>query len=125
MRFAISYSTPMRLLSIMLGTGPRRSSVDVDDDTVDVRMGWAFHVAIPRSAVDGVRHAEPVRFSRGAHGWNGRYLVNGRGDGLVTITVEPAQRGVLVGFPVNVSEVTVSVEDPAGLVAALSDRSAT
>jgi hypothetical protein len=44
---------------------------------------------------------------------------------LVTITVEPAQRGVLVGFPVSVSEVTVSVEDPEGLVAALSDRSAT
>jgi len=125
MRFAISYSTPMRLLSIMLGMGPRRSSVDIDGDTVDVRMGWAFHVTIPQSAVSGVRHAEPVRFSRGAHGWNGRYLVNGRGDGLVTITVEPAQRGVLVGFPVNVSEVTVSVEDPEGLVAALSDRSAT
>jgi len=125
MRFAISYSTPMRLLSIMLGMGPRRSVVTVDDDTVDVRMGWAFHVRIPQSAVNGVRHAEPVRFSRGAHGWNGRYLVNGRGDGLVTITVEPAQRGVMVGFPVNVSEMTVSVEDPEGLVAALSDRSAT
>ena len=27
MRFAISYSTPMRLLSIMLGMGPRRSAV--------------------------------------------------------------------------------------------------
>ncbi len=125
MRFAISYSTPMRLLSIMLGMGPRRSVVIVGDDTVDVRMGWAFHVTIPRSAVGGVEHAEPVRFTRGVHGWNGRYLVNGRGDGLVTITLEPAQSGVMVGFSVKVSEVTVSVEDPEGLVAALRDRRAT
>ena len=87
MRFAISYSTPDAPAARSCSAwGPGAASSIVGDDTVDVRMGWAFHVTIPRSAVGGVEHAEPVRFTRGVHGWNGRYLVNGRGDGLVTIT---------------------------------------
>ena len=83
----------MRILSIdARHAGPGAASSIVGDDTVDVRMGWAFHVTIPRSAVGGVPNMPSrSRFTRGVHGWNGRYLVNGRGDGLVTITLEPAQ----------------------------------
>ena len=115
----------MRILSTVLGMAPRHSAVDVGEETVDIRMGWAFHASFPRSAIVGVRHADPVRWTRGVHGYRGRYIVNGAGHDLVAITLDPAQRGVMVGFSVNVSEVTVSVDDPNGLVAALGRGSTT
>ncbi|MCU1503061.1 MAG: hypothetical protein JWM12_2415 [Ilumatobacteraceae bacterium] len=109
----------MRALMSLLGLGPRRSWVEVGDDVVPVRMGWAFAADIPRPAISGVALRERNRISRGVHGWNGRYLVNGSGEGLVTITVEPPQRAAMLGFPITLRELTVSVDDPAGLVAAL------
>jgi hypothetical protein len=121
--FPISYSKPMRLLSVFLGMGPRHSAVDVGDETVDIRMGWAFYLSARRGAVTGARHAEPLRYTRGVHGHSGRYRVNGRGDGLVTISFGSPQRGLMIGFSVNVSEVTVSVDDPDGLVGALGEGS--
>jgi hypothetical protein len=123
MQFPIRYSKPMRLLLTVLGMGPRHSAVDLGEATIDVRMGWAFHVSIPRSSITGARHVDPVRFSRGAHGWGGRYLVNGAGDRLVAISADPPQRGLMVGFGVNVSDVTVSVDDPNALVAAIGNGS--
>jgi hypothetical protein len=125
MRFQISFSTPMRILSTVLGMAPRHSAVDVGDDAVDIRMGWAFHASIPHAAIVEVRHADPVRFTRGVHGHNGRYVVNGAGHDLVAIRIDPPQPGVMVGFSVNLSEVTVSVDDPNGLVAALGRGSTT
>jgi hypothetical protein len=54
------------------------------------------------------------------HGWAGRYLVNGSGRNLVSIGLDPPQRARVIGFPVRVRELTVSVDDPAGLVEALA-----
>ena len=45
--------------------------------------------------------------------------MNGSGQGIVSIDLEPRQRGYVVGFPVRLRNLLVSVEDPAGLMAAL------
>jgi hypothetical protein len=119
MAFSISFSRPMKVLMGVLGMGPSHSAIDVQRDGADVRMGWAFHVVLPRSAIVAVRRASRRSMSRGVHGFAGRYLVNGSGDGLVTITVDPPQRARMVGFPLTVRELTVSVGDPDGLIAAL------
>ena len=102
-----------------LGAGRRRSRVVVTDTEVTVTQGWAFQATIPRSSVCGAQRTPGKVLSRGAHGWSGRWLVNGAGDGLVRITIAPTARARVTGVPVSLRELTVSVDDPDGLVAAL------
>ncbi len=42
--------------------------------------------------------------------------------GWGVIPLDPPQRGSVLGFPLTLREVAVSVEDPDGLIAALHDR---
>jgi hypothetical protein len=57
--------------------------------------------------------------SRGVHGIAGRWLVNGSGQGLLTIDLMPNQRAYVIGFPVRLRRLLVSVADPVALVEAL------
>jgi len=82
-------------------------------------MGWAFSARFPRSAVARVARATGKPISRGVHGGFGRWLVNGSGDGLVEITFEPVQRGRVMGVPVRLEKLVVSVDDPDGVIAQL------
>jgi len=45
------------------------------------------------------------------HGWNGRWLVNGRRDQLVQITIDPAVKAKAVLYPIKLRELTVSVDN--------------
>ncbi len=123
MEFTIRFDTFSRLLMTPLGMGRRRSRITitpaVDGDTVHVRMGWGFRASFPRSAV--VATDRPTRwvFSRGVHGWRGKWLVNGAGRPLVDIALQPRQRAWVCGFPVRLTHLIVSVDDPDGLVEAL------
>lgn len=103
-----------------LGAGRKRSRVTVTDTELIVRQGWAFRASVPRTSVRGAARLDRTFLSRGAHGWGGKWLVNGAGDGLVSITIDPTGRGHVVGVPVTLRELIVSVDDPDGLVAALS-----
>jgi hypothetical protein len=100
--------------------GRKHSRLEITDTDVQVRLGWTFSGNIPRSSITGARTKAGKVISRGAHGWSGRWLVNGAGDGLVVIDVDPATKVWVTGIPVHLRELTVSVEDPEGLVAALS-----
>jgi hypothetical protein len=123
MTFAIAYSPFYRLLLAPLGLGPRWSRVRVDADTVHVRMGWGFHAAIPRAAIRGVRTEARLPFlGWGVHGWKGRWLVNGASRGLVRLDLQPGQRARVMGIPVKLRELWISVEHPDQLVAALGDE---
>lgn len=93
--------------------------MEVGDDVLVVRLGWAFHAVVPRSSIIAARPDRRRVVSRGAHGWSGRWLVNGAGTGLVAITIEPAGRARVLGVPVSLRELVVSADDPEGLVAAL------
>jgi hypothetical protein len=119
-RFPIRFDPGYRALSGALLLAPSRSFVEVERDEVRVRMAWAFRARFPRSAVVSATEHRGKTLSRGVHGFAGRWLVNGSGDGLVSITLEPRQRGYVLGFPVRLSNVLVSVEDPAGLMSALT-----
>ena len=91
--FKFRYGAFRPLLSA-LGMGPGFSRVELDGDTLRVRMGWAFRAAIP---VDhDHRRSSPARAvgGIGVHGWRGRWLVNGATTGLLAITVDPAGAGL-------------------------------
>ena len=114
-----------RVLMTPLGLGARRSRICVEGGTADtgdivhVQLGWAFRARFPRSAVAAIDRPTRAPISRGAHGWRGRWLVNGAGRPLVDITLEPRQRAWVMGFPVRLVHLIVSVDDPDGLIAAL------
>lgn len=119
-RFPIRFDAAYRVLSAALLLAPSGSFVEVEADEVRVRMAWGFRARFPRSAVVSVTEHRQKPLSRGVHGFAGRWLVNGSGEGLVNIALEPRQRGYVMGFPVRLRNLLVSVEDPAGLIAALA-----
>jgi hypothetical protein len=121
-RFPISFSPRLRWLFQLVALGPARSAITVDDEAVEVRMGWGFHARLARDAIRSVEPYDGRVTAWGAHGWRHRWLVNGSSKGIVRLRLEPRQRGRTLGFPLQLDEVAVSVEDRDGLLAALGSR---
>ena len=118
-RFPVRFDAWYRILSSALFLPPSSSYVELDGDQVDVRMSWAFRARFPRTAVASAAPIPATPLSHGVHGFAGRWLVNGSRHGLVAIDLNPSQRGHVVGFPVRLRQLIVSVEEPAALAAAL------
>jgi len=119
-RFPVRFDAAYQVLSTALLMPPSKSFVEVVGDSVRVRMAWGFQTEFPRSAVRSVTNYGRKPLSRGVHGWAGRWLVNGSGEVIVSIVLEPSQRAYVVGFPVRLRELLVSVEDPDGVKAVLA-----
>lgn len=117
-RFPIRFTGLNRAMSL-LGLSPSRSWVEVDDEMLRVRTGWAFRLDAPLEHVRGARPDDRRVTGWGVHGWRGRWLVNGSSSGLVWIDLAPPVPGRMGPIRITVRELRVSVEDPEGLVAAL------
>ena len=120
-RFPIQFDAPYARLSRALFIPPSDSYVEIADNEVSVRMGWAFRAKFDRSRVTRASlSGKRIPLTRGVHGWAGRWLVNGAGDGIVAIDLDPTQRARVMGFPVRLRQLLVSVEDPSALAGALA-----
>lgn len=116
--FAFSYGVFRPLLSV-LGLGPTFSRIEVGTERLAVRMGWAFATDVPRSAIREVAPTRGPVGGIGVHGWRGRWLVNGSTEGLVKIDLDTGQRARVMGLPVALTALTLSVDNPDEFVAAL------
>jgi hypothetical protein len=121
--FPFRYGTFSKLLLSALGCGPGRSGIAIGERDVAVRMGWAFEGRAPLTSVQSARPLDGVVISRGAHGWRGDWLVNGAGDGLVEVMLDPPMPAHVIGVPVRARRLRLSVEDPADFVSALETAS--
>jgi len=119
MRFPILFDTGYAALSRLLLLPPNDAYVDLVDDEVRVRMAWGFRASFPRSAVRATALDNRRPLSRGAHGFAGKWLVNGSARNIVRIELAPPQRGWVMGLPVRLAELRVSAVDPEGLRSAL------
>jgi hypothetical protein len=120
-RFPIVFDAAYARLSRTLFLSPNDSYVEVAGEEVSVRMGWAFRAKFDRAAVRGTSVlAARVLLTRGVHGWAGRWLVNGAGDGILLIDLDPRQRAYVAGFPVGLRQLRVNVAEPRSLAAALA-----
>ena len=119
-RFPIRFDGFYRVVSLLSFLPPGDAYLTLDADTVAVRMAWGFRARFSRGAVAEAKRSAERPLSRGVHGWNGRWLVNGSADGLVELRLEPEQRARVIGVPVRLRRLLVSLEDPEGLLAALS-----
>ncbi len=102
-----------------VGSGRRFSRINVTETELDVQLGPAFKAVIPRHTIRSARPWKGLVFGWGAHGWRGRWLVNGSSKGIVVLEVDPPGAGRVLGFPVKVRELALSVEDPEGFTIAL------
>jgi hypothetical protein len=120
-RFPIRYSPGRGWMLRIVGLPQRWSYVDVRDDTFEVRMGWGFWATCRRADVQSATRQDFRRavISTGVHGWRGRWLVNGAGAPITSITFTQPQRAFVMGFPIRLRELLVSVDDPESLIAAL------
>ena len=119
MQYNLSYGFFSRVFLTLVGLGKGSSYVILSDDSVKVRMGWAFSAEIPRSSILGAHIRVERVLSRGVHGWRRRWIVNGSTNGLVSITFDPMATARVWPFRVTLKRLTVSVEQPHELVAAL------
>lgn len=99
--------------------GGWRGTVTLDGTSLAVRYGAMFRMRVPRSSVVSATPRRGPVLGLGAHVWRRRWLVNGSSKGLVSVAIEPLGRARVLGFPVRVREVTVSLDDPEGFLAAL------
>jgi hypothetical protein len=102
---------PHPLVRALLAVLLVRPRVEVTPAALVVSLGWSFRVAVPRGAVQEVAAVPWRRLSIGAHGWGGRWLVNTATGPLVRVTVAPTATGRLLGLPVRVRELTLSIDD--------------
>jgi hypothetical protein len=122
-RFPIRFERWYGWYSTLVGLPPSTAYVAVDGAQIEVRMGWAFRARFPRSAVASASALDIRPLSRGVHGFRGRWLVNGSGKGILSIQVSPAQRAYVMGVPIRLRELLVSVTEPSELMAALRGSS--
>jgi len=120
MRFPISFDGWYRVLSSAVGLLPSRSYVSIDPEQVEVRMGWAFRSRFSRSAVESAAQLDTSPLSRGVHGFGGRWLVNGSGRGIVRLELNPRQRAYVLGIPVRLRSLLVSVAEPSVFASAVA-----
>jgi hypothetical protein len=120
-RFPISFDRWYGVFSSLFGLPPSTAYVELDGAQVEVRMGWAWRSRFPRSAITSTSTLDIRPLSRGVHGFGGRWLVNGSGRQILSIHLSPVQRAYLMGVPVQLRELLVSVTESSALTAALTD----
>ncbi len=119
-RFPIRFDPPWALLFRALFMPPSQAFLEVDEARVRVRMSFGFAASFPRACVASVRPLGTWVLSIGVHGMAGRWLVNGSHRGITVLELRPEQRARVLGFPVRLRQLMVSVEDPEALVRALA-----
>ena len=112
----------------VLGMGQKHAYVNVDGERVHVCLGvggWAFRATFARSdIVDVCRHSDQFG-GWGAHGWRGRWLVNGSSRNIVKVELRDGCSGRLMRwFPVRLRTLLLSLEDPDAFVSDLRRESA-
>lgn len=75
-------------------------------------MGWGFSTIVPRTSIAAVTRYEGTVFTWGVHGWRGRWLVNGSSKGVVVVDIAPRARAYVLGIPVRLRQLAVSLDEP-------------
>lgn len=113
-RVPIRYSPTWTWVLASCFLPPRSAFIEIDGDAIHVRMGYAFRTQFARGDISTVEPRGSV-VSVGVHGWRGRWLVNGANSPIARIVLAPPRSAFVLGVPVRLSELLVSVDDVAGL----------
>lgn len=118
--FPIRYDR-WRPFFVVLGLGPNRSRVELSDETLVVRMGWAFNARIPRTSIQAARRRGNIWWAIGVHtDFRRTWLVNGAASGIVLLDLRDLVSARSLGFPIKIRRLGLGLEDPDGFLAALA-----
>jgi hypothetical protein len=123
--FPIKYSKVSRWFFTPLALGARHAKVELTDDELRVRMGWAFRAKIPRRSIRRAARHHDVWWAIGVHSdlrfksW----LVNGSKKGIVFLDIFPPARGHAGPFPITIERLGLGLEYADGFLRELSRRS--
>ncbi|MGW6918194.1 hypothetical protein ACWGB8_30925 [Kitasatospora sp. NPDC054939] len=117
--FAIRYDNWFVPIAWTTGLTRRRSTVTLTAGTVEIRMGWAFRAAVPRRSVLSAGPDRRSVFGWGVHGFGGYWLVNGSSHGIVALETAPDTRCRVMGLPLRLRELRISLDRPDDFLAAL------
>ncbi|HVW33310.1 MAG TPA: hypothetical protein VHL53_12280 [Acidimicrobiia bacterium] len=121
-RFPIRMSPGNGVLFRVLLILPSQSYVELTGDTLRVRLGWVFSARIPRRMITAARPGRrpTIPLTAGAHGWRNRWLVNGAPDGIVDVELSGKAGAFVMGLPIRLKVLSVSLVDPDGFLAAVN-----
>jgi hypothetical protein len=94
--------------------------IDFDQNTVRVRMSWAFSMDVARVSIRSAERAKDSPWSIGVHGWGKRWRINGAASPMVAIDIAAPARARVLFFRTSARQVLLSVAEPDALVAALA-----
>jgi hypothetical protein len=107
---------------VPFGFGPKHSEVRIADDALRVKYGWGFDTTVPLSSITKAEPNNERVLSWGAHGWRGRWMVNGSSKGIVELTIDPPAKARVMGVPTELRTLWVSVTDPDALIKACTQK---
>jgi len=121
-RFAIRRDVWLRPLLWPFGGTAGRSYVEVEDNRLHAKFGWLFDKRIPFDEIESV---QPGRWPWwGGLGWRsnlvGRVGLVASYRGIIDIKLRRRRWVGLVVVPLPWNQLTVSLEDPEGFVAAVN-----
>ncbi len=112
----------LRALLVLIGLGPRHSRVVFHDRSLEVRFGYGFRADIPFSAIYNAKPEPGMISGIGVHGWRGNWLVNGSAWGLVGFDIDQRVDARVLGFPVRLLHLRMSLEKPGNFLLRLSQE---
>jgi hypothetical protein len=123
--FPIKYSKISRWFFTPLALGARHAKIELTDDELRVRMGWAFRARIPRRSIRRAARHTDATWSIGVHSYLRfrSWLVNGSRKGIVFLDIFPPARGRSGPFPIKIARLGLGLEYPDGFLRELSRRS--
>lgn len=116
--FPIRYSKLSRLFFVPLRLGAQHAKVELTDDTLRVRMGWAFRADITRRSIRRAALHRDVWWAIGVHSDRRfkSWLVNGSSKGIVFLDLLPPAKGRAGPFPITIERLGLGLEDPEGFL---------
>ncbi|MBA3737241.1 MAG: hypothetical protein H0W97_01595 [Actinobacteria bacterium] len=116
--FPIRYSKLSRLFFAPLRLGAWHAKVELTDDALRVRMGWAFRARIPRRSIRRAALHRDVWWAIGVHSDRRfkSWLVNGSSKGIVFLDLLPPAKGRAGPFAVTIERLGLGLEDPEGFL---------
>ena len=117
--FAFRYGL-LRALLVLIGLGPKFTRVVFRERVLEVRFGYGFRAEIPFSAIFNAKPEPGMISGIGVHGWRGSWLVNGSAWGLVGFDLDQKVDARVLGFPVRLLHLRMSLEKPGNFLARLS-----
>ena len=123
MRFPIRITENLLLEPVlhMFGVRPDTSFVELDDKNLTVSMGRWFHETIPLSEISAIAPSDWPWWG----GFGVRLAHHGVGvlastEGIATLTLKAAMHVHILATRIAMEQLWLSLEDPAGFLAALS-----